>query len=144
MKISFQKNGNLIPGVHIMTIDEFESVFGFNEHRKKLIIGLKKGIEDLRNCGCRAIYIDGSFVSTKENPADFDACWETTDVDLKKLENHCPILIDFSDERKNQKLNYLGEFFPANAFASPFDIYLNFFQLDRDYKPKGIVRINLN
>jgi hypothetical protein len=144
MSLTFQDNGNLPKGVLVMTIDEFELKFGFNDYRKKLIVGLKLGISHLKNCGCKTIYIDGSFVTKKEFPGDFDACWDATGVDINKLKREYGIILDFLNERANQKSLYLGEFFPAQAPADHSLIYFHFFQKDKDNNPKGIVQINLN
>lgn len=144
MSLPFQKNGNLEPGIHILTLDEFEEVFGYTAHRRFLITGLKKGLSHLKDCGCTKVYIDGSFVTQKEVPGDFDACWDTIGVDIPKLIANYETLIDFSQQRKNQKLVYYGEFFPANGEAAPYTLYLDFFQKDKnDNSPKGIVQINL-
>lgn len=144
MDLSFLENGNLPKGIHIMTIEEFEIKFGYNDYRKRLIIGLKRGMSDLKDCGCKTVYVDGSFVTTKEIPGDFDACWDATGVDIKKLKNHYGVMLDFTDERKNQKCVYLGEFFPAQVPADRYMLYIDFFQKDKENNPKGIVQINLN
>ncbi|KUJ49772.1 DUF6932 family protein [Chryseobacterium sp. JAH] len=143
MAISFQPNGNLSEGVYIMSLENFEKQFGVNNYRKMLINGLKLGMSHLKDCGCKRIFIDGSFVTTKELPGDFDACWDADGVDLDKLESIYGTLLDFSDERKKQKELYSGEFFPAQAPASEDLIYFYFFQQDKDENPKGIVQINL-
>ena len=44
--------------------------------------------------GCRRAYVDGSFVTAKEVPGDFDGCWEAEDVDPDALD---PVLLDFLD-----------------------------------------------
>ncbi|MFH7015206.1 DUF6932 family protein [Flavobacterium sp. FlaQc-47] len=144
MAITFQKNGNLLPGIHIMTIEEFEINYGYNDYRKKLIEGLKIGISHLKDCGCKKIFIDGSFVTTKEIPGDFDACWDANNVDIPKLKYKYPTIVDFTNGRKNQKDLYHGEFFPAQEPATPYMLYINFFQKDKNDDPKGIVQINLN
>jgi hypothetical protein len=141
--MEFQDNGNLIPGIFLMTIEDFEKTFGHNEHRRKLLIGLKIAIKDLSDFGCKTIYIDGSFVSQKELPNDFDCCWDHEDVDLEGLDNKHPLFFNFDNSRKLQKEKYEGEFFLAKMNASPFDKYLDFFQKDRDGEPKGIVQIKI-
>lgn len=143
MHVDFQADGNLIVGIHLMEIDSFEDQFCYNERRRILFHGLKKAIGHLKDCGCTTIYIDGSFVTKKEFPGDFDACWELKGVDLARLKNFYPILIDFADGRRNQKNEYLGELFLAELNASPYDLYIDFFQKDRDGNPKGIVQINI-
>ena len=143
MNVYFQENGNLVPGIHLMTIEELEEKFAFNNWRKKLFEGLKLAISHLLACNCKTVFIDGSFVTTKETPGDFDACWDATDVNIPLLLSDYGTLADFDNDRKNQKLKYLGELFVAQAEASPYDIFIDFFQKDRDGAPKGIVRINL-
>ena len=145
MNITFQENGNLPRGIYLMTIEEFEKEFGYTPHRKKLIDGLKTGMKDLQECGCSMIFIDGSFVTKKNTPGDFDACWNTEGVDLNKLKEKHEILLDFTYERKRQKEKYCGEFFPAHFAAQldPYTTYYHFFQKDKENNPKGIVQINL-
>jgi len=53
-----------------------------------------------RIAGCRRVYIDGSFVSAKEVPGDFDGCWEATGMDLTSLD---PVLLTFTQRRVAQK-----------------------------------------
>ena len=105
----FNKDGNLPPGVHWTTWPEFVERFGITPHRQRLIKGLKSAIEVLSKAGCQTIYIDGSFVTTKETPGDFDACWDATGVDIDFLYKSDPILFDFDFKRVAQKTKYQGE-----------------------------------
>lgn len=131
----------LPPGIHDATLDEIEQRFATNDTRRQIFEGLKKGVEALRKAGCRVVYLDGSFISEKERPDDFDACWEPTGVDDKTLD---PVLLDFSLMRKNQKLKYGGEFFPSSAKADGSRTFLEYFQEDKyTQKAKGIIRIQL-
>lgn len=143
MALKFQPNGNLIEGIHIMEFEAFEKVFGTNEHRKKLITGLKLGISHLKACGCKRVFVDGSFVTTKELPGDFDSCWDEDGVDVLKLITDYKTIVDFREERKYQKQLYYGEFFPMSQNGDPYNTFLEFFQKDRDSNKKGIVQINL-
>jgi hypothetical protein len=137
----FQGNGNLSPGIHWAEWKEFEGRFGINPHRRKLLKGLKAVIASLRKAGCRAIYIDGSFVTAKELPNDFDGCWSIEGVDPNLLD---PVLLDFSNGRAAQKAKYEGELFPAELIeGGSGKTWLDFFQQDRYGKPKGIVGIRL-
>ena len=138
---SFDLNGNLSPGIHWAEWNEFEGRFGTNPHRRKLLKGLKAAITSLRKAGCRAIYIDGSFVTAKELPNDFDGCWSIEGVDADLLD---PVLLDFSNGRAAQKAKYGGELFPAELIeGGSGKSWLDFFQQDRTGKPKGIVGIRL-
>jgi hypothetical protein len=98
----------------------------------------------LKAAGCSFLYLDGSFVTAKDHPGDFDAAWETAGVDPTKLD---PVLRMFGNGRLAQKLKYGGELFPASARAaagSPHRTFLEFFQSDKDTgNPKGIVAIDL-
>lgn len=146
MKISFQPNGNLISGIHELTINEIEEYYGYNHHRQELISGLKLLILHLSDCGCETIYLDGSFVSKKEFPNDFDACWDEHFVDLQKLKDKYSTILNFKESRKYQKAMYGGDFFPMSSSATPpplYNTFFDFFQKDKENTPKGIVKINL-
>ena len=38
--------------------------------------GIRSAIDNLKEAGCLTVYINGSFVTAKQVPNDFDACWE--------------------------------------------------------------------
>ncbi len=140
----FNKDGNLPLGKHLSNWSELEKRFGYNLRRKMLLKGLKQGIEDLKISGCKTLYLDGSFVTSKELPGDFDACWNEDNVEISKLNK---ILKTFDNRRAAQKARYKGEFFPATFIAEPIsgDIFLDFFQKDKNTgKPKGIIHLNLD
>jgi Family of unknown function (DUF6932) len=114
-----------------------------NERREQLVDGLRAAIESLHAAGCSRVYLDGSFVTDKELPGDFDdACWEASSVDPGLLD---PILLDFRDRRAAQKAKFGGELFPARSAAEPGGTtFLEFFQHDRvTGEPKGIVAHDL-
>jgi hypothetical protein len=132
--------GNLPPGVHDATWDELLAVFASNSHRARLADGLRRALEDLRAAGCARVYVDGSFVTAKEFPDDFDACWELADVDPDLLH---PALLDFAHERAAQKARYAGELFLADSPADPAGTtFIEFFQTDRDGQPKGVLALD--
>jgi hypothetical protein len=107
----------------------------------KLYDGLCKACIALLSAGCNMIYLDGSFVTDKPNPGDFDLCWDPTHVNAYKLD---PVFLDFSNLRKNQKLRYGGEFFPSSAKADGTHTFVEFFQIDKDTGlKKGIICIQL-
>ncbi|MBS1790119.1 MAG: hypothetical protein JST85_20515 [Acidobacteria bacterium] len=127
---SFDQAGNLPPGIHWTSWQEFEERFETNSRRKQLLAGLKKACRTLRKAGCRAVFVDGSFVTSKELPGDFDACWSVEEVDPDLLD---PVLLDFSKGREAQKATFGGELFPAELIeggsGKPF---LDFFQIDKN------------
>lgn len=134
---------NLPPGVHWLDWVDFCQRFGWNAHRQRLLTGLETALVHLRAAGCLAAYVDGSFVTNKAVPVDFDACWEISGVDLVALQG--TPLLNFSDGRAEQKATYGGELFPANAQADAAGRrFLDFFQVDKDTgRKKGIVARSL-
>lgn len=138
---NFTENGDLPPGIHSATWREVKEKFGWNKRRCYLIDGLEAALNSLMQAGCKRVYLNGSFVTAKDQPGDFDACWEPDGVDFDKLD---PVLLDFSNQRSAQKAKYGGELFPATADAigdgTPF---IEFFQSARGGGRKGIVAINL-
>jgi hypothetical protein len=131
----------LPPGIHDSTILEVEMRYTTNITRKTLFDGFKQGAQALKNAGCRTIYLDGSFVSEKPYPGDYDVCWEPLGVDVSKLD---PVFLDFSNKRQKQKLKYRGEFFPSNFKADGVLSFVEYFQKDKfTGKSKGIIRIQL-
>ena len=102
--------------------------------------GLKAAMVSLRDAGCITVYVDGSFVTAKEAPGDFDACWEEEGVDPIILD---PVLLTFDAGRATQKAKYMGELFPASTNEDRFS-FLEFFQTDKETgRRKGIVAIDL-
>lgn len=85
--------------------------------------------------------MNGSFVTAKDEPGDFDACWDTTDVDLDALD---PVFFDLSDSRKAQKDRFGGELFPNVVESQSGLSFAQFFQNERDTGRKGIVVIHLS
>lgn len=145
MALVYQENGMLTPGVHTISWDEFVLEYGYNPHRSNLISGLKKALEHLKSVGCKLVYIDGSFVTQKVDPGDFDACWEHAGVNLPKLKTDYPVFFDFADGRANQKATYGGELMPAEVIARihPRALYRDFFQFDKEGNRKGIIGLKL-
>lgn len=142
MLVSFDEDGNLPSGIHWASWKEFENRFGTNSRRKRLLNGLQRAVSSLQKAGCRVVFVDGSFVTSKELPGDFDACWSVEGVNPDLLD---PVLLDFSNGRAAQKVKFGGELFPAELIeggsGKPF---LEFFQMDKNTgKPKGIVGLRL-
>ncbi|MDJ0617135.1 MAG: hypothetical protein QNJ63_10380 [Calothrix sp. MO_192.B10] len=139
----FDENGNLPPGVHFCEWEEFTERFGTTERRLYLIQGLRMAMEQLKAAGCRTIYINGSFVTIKSNPRDFDACWDSEEVDINYLRINAPRLLNRFDTQA-QKSQYKGELFCSDDPVG--DNGLNsfeFFQHDREQNRKGIIAIDL-
>jgi hypothetical protein len=135
-------SGNLPPGIHPATWEEIVDRFASTAHRQGLLGGLRRALESLRDAGCSRVYLDGSFVTSKEDPEDFDGCWEAEGVDPAILDS---TLLDFTNRRTAQKAKFGGELFVAEASADRFGHrFLEFFQRDKGTgDPKGILAIDL-
>lgn len=132
----------LPPGIHDATLKEIEQRFAITGRRMELFKGFERGVKSLKKAGCKVVLLDGSFISTKTIPGDFDALWDTTDVDLTKID---PILLEFSNGRKKQKLKYFGEFFPSISKADSFRTFEEYFQIDKETgNAKGIIQVRLS
>lgn len=130
----------LPPGIHDASLDEISKRYVINERRKQLFKGLIKGLDVLFKSGCPQIFLDGSYVTAKPYPNDYEVCWDSRYVDPKLLD---PVFFDLNNGRANQKKKYLGEYFPAMMIEGmtgrPF---LDFFQVDKDTGVrKGIIRL---
>lgn len=134
------ESGRLPEGVHAATWQELVERFGWNPRRRQLLDGLADAIEGLAAAGCRTLWLNGSFVTAKEEPADFDACWDTDGVDLDTLD---PVLLDLSRGRSAQKARFGGELFPNVAEAQSGLVFSKFFQNERDTGRKGIVVLSI-
>ena len=95
----------LPPGLHVATFDEIEQRFATNRQRMGLQEGFQRGCKSLEAAGCVGVFLDGSYVTDKPVPGDFDACWDPAGVDPAKRN---PVLLDFADRRKNQKMKFGG------------------------------------
>lgn len=138
---NLKKSGLLPVGIYPTTWSELIEKFGINEHRLKLLEGLKKGLNLLQQYGCTEACVDGSFVTNKPFPNDVDVCYDNTRMNWKKFIKDHPEFNDVKNGSKIQKEKYQSEFYPYNAFE---DSILQFFQFDRDHNPKGIVKLILN
>jgi hypothetical protein len=131
----------LPPGIHPATLAEVEVAFAINPPRRDLFVGLVDGAASLKWSGCVELYLDGSFVTAKPIPADYDACWNPVGVDPTKLDS---VFRDFTNLRQAQKAKFKGEYFPSTLLNKPNQPFIDFFQIERfSGGRKGIVSIDL-
>jgi hypothetical protein len=133
--------GNLPGGEHAATWQDMRNRFGQTPWRQQLLAGMLDALRLLKAAGCLRVYVDGSFVTSKEEPGDFDACWDTEGVDFDLVDER---LLTFDRGRATQKAAFLGELFIADARADPQGtLFREFFQTDREGRRKGIVLVEL-
>lgn len=72
--------GYLKAGVHEATLEELAAAFGaVNFRRRAIMDGLRWVVERLRNYGVETIWVDGSFLTSKERPGDVDVVYVPPD-----------------------------------------------------------------
>lgn len=136
------ESGLLPPGEHAAGWDEIRARFGWNARRRQLLDGLEDGLVVLGEAGCHRVWINGSFVTAKDEPGDFDCVWSPAGVDRTLVEEQAPELLDLSAHREAQKARFGGEFFPNVVEVASGQEFAAFFQSDRDGTSKGIVVID--
>ena len=130
----------LPPGIHDASLAEVSVRFATTPHRAWLFGGFARVVDALGRAGCSTVFLDGSFITAKPHPGDFDGCWDLTGVDPLRLD---PVLLDFKNKRAAQKAKYFGEMFAVELPHSPG--LLGFFQTEKfTDQPKGIIRISLD
>lgn len=140
--------GELPPGIHMATLEEVDAIFGTaNERRQMLMKGLKKALALLEKGNVSKVFIDGSFVSDKDEPNDIDGCWSTISADASKLDSRFWDFkdeVDFQNKRLSLKQEFGIDFFIAEISEGdsgrPFP---EFFQTNRDGGAKGIIEVRL-
>ncbi len=139
----FNDEGNLPEGIHNSSLQEFKERFCYNPKRAWLTDGLDLLLSNLTKAGCARVFIDGSFVTAKKIPGDYDLLWS---LDVQHPERIDPVLLDCEPANKAMaEARYRGDIFPAEIMeggsGKPF---LEFFQTDKNTgSKKGIVEILL-
>lgn len=140
--LEFDANGYLPPGIHDASLADIEMRFAQSEHRRGLYDQLRAWCAHMKAAGCQTVYIDGSFISAKEMPGDYDACWEGRGVDLDRIEGS--LLMEHDTSLDDIKRTFGGDIRPARMSPpGTLRAYLDFFQKDRNGVAKGLVRVDL-
>ena len=93
---------------------------------------------NLHEAGCKFFLLDGSFVTAKDVPKDYDACCDFSSVDVRIVDDR------FGGSGLEMKLEYFGELYADQSFARGGYTFREFFQTDRDGMSKGVVRLQLD
>lgn len=120
----------------------FVAMFGWNNRRRFLAGGMYRALSNLRVAGCGAAIIDGSFVTSKDEPGDYDLAFDPVGVNGSLVD---PVLRRHDDQRKAMRAKYFGDVFPWGSIACLKTglIYREFFQQDRSGVAKGIVLLDV-
>ena len=133
----FDANGNLPPGIYTATLSEIRKRYAYTPLRKGLFDGVVRLAKSLEAAGCRTLYLNGSFITSKPDPGDYDAVWEYEGVN----NTVDPLL------REGWNLNAIKNKYGGDIFCRMPDIldkdHVEFFQSDRFENAKGIIKIDL-
>ena len=142
------ETGALPPGDHRATLEEIARRLGFTPRRRWLMKGLRMAVLAFWAAGIREIFIDGSFCTEKRDPRDIDGYW--VEPDRAVYDRIDPYWIDFElilvpDVRKRKWRMWADhgvEFFVHPVMlASPGIGFPQFFRLDRDGRPRGVIQV---
>src|SRR5258706_12590071 len=100
----------LPPGIYDASWAELSARYNSSHRRQELFKGLEKALANLFGSGCPQIFLDGSFITAKPFPGDYELVWDARFVDPAMLD---PVFLDFTSGTFYQKQKYLGEFFPS-------------------------------
>ena len=107
-----------------------------------MLSGLLLALHALRSAGCKRVWVDGSFVTDKDAPGDYDMCWDPDGVDPSCLD---PIILDARPPRFAQKVKYAGDILPNPTGPGITYSFVDFFQVDKlSGNAKGIVLLPLD
>jgi hypothetical protein len=107
---SLRRDGTLPPGEHQATATDVRTRYGTNSTRMQLLDGLDRMLAALKAAGCSTVFLDGSFVTSKDVPGDFDLCYDETGINWSRLD---PVPLDFNNGRAAHKAKFGGEAFPG-------------------------------
>ncbi len=132
----FDDRGFLPDGIHEADWQAVTTRFGRSAKRQELLQGLQTACCVLYRAGVEVLYLDGSFVTDKTNPGDYDACWdmEESGVDLDMLPACMrPGMLNPVEQRALFK----GDFNSMEALR-PYRFF------GTDPNPRGLVALNLS
>jgi hypothetical protein len=132
----FDENGYLPPGIHSANLKEIEKRFAYTPVRKRLFAGFVRLAKALKTAGCTTLYLNGSYITEKADPRDYDAVWEPDEVG-NKIDK---VLRDGTIVEIKRK--YLGDIFCRMPIILARD-HLEYFRTDRDGRVKGIIKMDL-
>jgi hypothetical protein len=134
------EGGLLPPGIHDADLADVADAMAYTPWREWLLAGLRLVLGDLAAAGCSGAYLDGSYVTDKDKPGDYDLCWDRTGVDRSLLH---PVIEMVAFPRTEQKRRYRGDILPNVVESGSGLLFVEFFQVHKESGvPKGIVKLD--
>ena len=143
---AFREDGWLPEGHYAATWQEVVLRFAGEPDSPRAVIlsSLLKWRDAVRTSGMAGLVIlDGSFISSKETPGDFDLVFSYDEATEALIRND-PDARKLTDYQACRALGFLGDIFALPASLqkfSPMLSGLNMFDFDRQGKPKGVIEV---
>lgn len=144
----FRDDGWLPEGHHAANWQEVGLRFAGepNSHRATVFSSLLSWRDAVRAKGMAGLIIlNGSFISIKEAPGDFDLVF-SYDEGTEALVRNDPEVRKLIDYQTCRALGFLGDVFALPASlqkSSPLLSGLDMFDFDRQGRPKGVIEVQL-
>lgn len=138
----FRDDGWLPVGHHVATWDEVVERFGgdLGSQRAMLTDSLLRFRDALRGFGVSGtLIIDGSYVSLKADPKDFDVLLVGTS-DLQERKDREPLLSDLLDAERAEKL-YGYSLFYTTVDSPVLPVLRDLWSMSKELIPKGVVEV---
>jgi hypothetical protein len=140
----FDETGDLPPGLHPVTWDEFRARFCRfvqSDRRLQLCRQLEQLVVDARASEIvKKILVGGSMVRATAEPNDFD-CIIVLHAETR-YETLRPDQLQIADARIARS-RYMGDIFIAREGQNTLSLYIDFFSRNRDGKIIGMVEVTL-
>lgn len=134
----FNRYGNLPPGIHKATIKEAKQRLATNQRRKEIFddfLKMIKSIPTKERKVIKSLILDGSYVTDKEDPGDWDCILIVKKDSIDFLESPT------AEKLKRAKEFYNGDMILAMEDSAPARIWTDFFSMDKEGRPKGLIEI---
>ena len=141
----FNVDGNLPEGIHSVSEEEFLDHFATSSARRKWVgEGLKEIFGLAKSTGkVERIFVWGSFVTAKESPNDVDILLVMSeDFHLETVPEECRHLFDYI--RARVRFNADVFWSKASIGEDTLSLWLETYQLTKDFKRRGIVEVKLS
>ena len=139
---TFRPDGYLPEGLYPATLAEITFRFGTSSRRRRfLTLRLRRWVELARATGVSRMFVDGSFVTSKQDPNDIDAVVLLSDDFRNQILNES----DHALELEDMLLTRQPEELFAAEDARDWEEWLEFFSRTRelDERRKGLVELIL-
>jgi Family of unknown function (DUF6932) len=141
---SFTEHGLLPPGVHRVSMEEFERRFIYfdrSDRRFRLFHQFRELHRQAKSCGIvQRILVGGSLVTSKPEPNDFD-CILVVDPAVQNR-NLLPMEYNLLSRSRARRI-FGGDVIAVVAGSVNYHMYMDFFQHTREQVGVGVVEVEL-